>query len=90
MALAKIVGFEVAPVTAQSAISARERAAVEQLARERVEPDRDAGVVQLLEAVHAGTGFVTGASVVERHVGVGEAPVVDRDALADEPLDRCR
>ena len=39
----------------------RERAAVQQLARERVEPDRDAGVVQLLEAVHAALASVAGA-----------------------------
>ena len=26
--------------------------------------------------------------VLERDVGIGEAPVIDRDALADEPLDR--
>ena len=39
----------------------RERAAVEQLARERVEPDRDAGVVELLEAVHAAPASVAGA-----------------------------
>ena len=28
----------------------------------------------------------TGASSLERHVGVGEAPVVDGHALADQPL----
>ena len=90
IALAKIVGFEVAPVTAQSAISARELAAVEQLARKRVEPDRDAGVVQLLEAVHATLPSAPGTSVLERHAGIGEAAVVDGDALADQPLDRVR
>ena len=55
----------------------RERAAVEQLARERVEPDRDACVLQLLEAVHAAVPPSIGCELLERHVGVGEAPVVD-------------
>ena len=66
----------------------REGAAVQQLARERVEPDRDAGVVQLLEAVHADAPCTGGREFLERHVGIGEAPVVDGDALADEALDR--
>ena len=78
MALAKMVGFEVAPVTAESAISAANVAAVQQLARKRVEPDRDTGVVQVLEAVHAALAFRDGGEVVERDVGVGEAAVVDR------------
>ena len=54
-----------------------EVAAVQQLARERVEPDRDAGVVQRLEAVHATLPSLDGRELLERDVGVGEAPVVD-------------
>ena len=62
IAFAKIVGFEVAPVTAQSAISRGELAAVQQLSRKRVEPDRDAGVVKSLEAIHAARPLVVRAS----------------------------
>ena len=59
MALAKIVGFDVAPVTAQSAIRAA-KAPSSSSSRESVSTDRHAGGVQLLEAVHRVLPLSTG------------------------------
>ena len=51
IALAKIVGLEVAPVTLVGINEPRELAAFKQVAREGVEPDRDASVVESLQAM---------------------------------------
>ena len=86
--MAKIVGFEVAPVTAQSAISAA-KAPLSSSSRESVSSQIETPAsCSCLEAVHAALPSRDGGEFLERHVGVGEAPVVDGDALADEALDR--
>ena len=87
MAAAKIVGFDVAPVTAQSAIS-RANSPLSSSSRESVSSQIETPAsCSALEAIHAALRACSGTSASSGTLRIGEPPVVDRDAPADEPLD---
>jgi hypothetical protein len=95
--LAKIVGFDVEPVTLSSRIRGGEVAAVPQLPRQRVERDRDARVVESWQVRGRGSSasssrlarrrsnFLEPAAALEEDEKYGEREELGAEAEADEP-----